>query len=135
MKTKAVLKWLEKHQQAIIEAYGLQDWDITVDVPENGDVKAEIHVDIKYQKAKIFIMAEEQDDVNDLFDSLCHELEHILQAPFDIYHETILAGLTGREKAMARELYDHVTELSRNLIGKAREGLLRTNYKSLINGP
>lgn len=130
MKETTCERWLDKNFYRLVEEYSLQHWQILCRVQHSDDgeespnVVAYIDRDYAYMRAAITFYYDRTEDLADLEDSLRHELEHLLLAPYDQFITTLDVFLPKEVKTFVQEQFRHVKEQTRHNVGKLRKSLL-----------
>lgn len=82
---------------------GLGDWDISIRVtsPEDQNFSADIYKEVEYRVATITLDPYSHPDVNEVLDSLRHELLHLVLADLDVYQHMAISGSTLPENTLS----------------------------------
>lgn len=132
MNQKQIRKWIDKYAWGIVKDYGLERWDITINVcssPENDTCKAECCPNAPYYSATINIYIEMAEDVLDLEESLRHELEHLIISPYQLVRELVDVNIPKRLKSTFDTMFVNCEEMARSNIGKLRQNLINKHHK------
>lgn len=122
-----VRRWLKKNQAFYIRLYGLDRWELDIITWDNEESppRGDCSLQTEYERATIRLFPGELDDELDLQETFCHELEHVLTAPFFMYFETINKLLPRRQQDTYMDMFIQVAEQSRNAIGRFRKNALQ----------
>ena len=130
MKKTDVSRLVKQWTPLLIDHYGLQNWAVMVSVGESDKFKGVCEATFKYMEARIYVSYNQANSKEDLWETLCHEFEHILTSPFkDAW--LIAEGLLNEEQAnIVEEVFALADEYCRSLLG-----VLRKNKKELKMTP
>lgn len=116
-----------EHWAARLQAvYGLQHWDITfeVDSDPDADCKAQVTLDQPYERATITLFSEQLDSEDEVLESLMHELEHVLDAPWQLYRNLAENMVNGAARRALEQVGQDVSEIARSNIGRFRRNII-----------
>lgn len=126
MKRKAVDKWLNKNLIRIVSQYGLNHVDLEVTTSEDSVTNlGECTTDFNQNTATIVLYVSDIEDMEDLEETLRHELEHVLLAPWDMFFDiTLRLCPDSTTKAIIYSIWHTAQEISRANIGRFRQNIL-----------
>lgn len=132
MKKAEVCRWLRKNKLNYIKLYGMGHWDIEFvvdDVGEEPGLRGEIQLSPEYEMATIVLYPWQLEDEADLEETVRHELEHLLTAPFLLFWQGAKSALSEDVAAVLQKSFEDTFELARCNIGRFRKNALREQFR------
>lgn len=137
MEADEIRLWIDDRKDFYLKLYGLDRWkiDFEVDEDEEADAYGRCTVAPEYEKATVTIYSCYHNDEIELKDTICHELEHILCAPFELFLQTIKPQLPAKTRDLVSDMFYSMGELARNNIGRFRENVLELSASRVSDDP
>jgi hypothetical protein len=121
-----VKRIVEAHGPAYERMFRLEQWEIMYEYgPVTGGDSAECERNLPYNQATIRIDPVLMRDEAEVVETLRHELEHIIHAPFDALWFALAIGLEGVEREKAEYHRTLASEQTRLSIERMYLGVLR----------
>lgn len=129
MDLSAVKAIVERDADALLRAFGVPHWTVTIEYgPIDGadddcHAQGQCHRLLDYESATISLDPAALDDEEHVLKVLRHEIAHIVLAPFDLMRGLMLIGLDGVEHEKTLTIVNHATECAVKNLSRMWHGL------------
>ncbi|HWT40398.1 MAG TPA: hypothetical protein VN081_03990 [Dongiaceae bacterium] len=121
-----IVAWVAENQEYYVRLYGLENWtiDFLVEEEPESNLAGTCEADFEYETATIALYSENIDGLDELIETVCHELEHVLLSPFTTGFQLCSPFMSRRGRELAVVFMGHLEEKARNMVGRLRLNLL-----------
>lgn len=119
-------QWIADNRARYLKLYGLEGWVIDIGVIDDPEatLMGECEACYEYRNAAISIYSEQINSKEELIETFCHELEHVLLSPFTAGFSLALPFIRKSNQEVLGEIMGFMEEQARNMIGQFRMNML-----------